>query len=134
MQVSIKDFAVQLDIGSKGIELDVSDTDGEHLGDLIVTMTGLTWCNGKKSKQKGKKTTWEEFIKSMQTPKEQAKAAAKAEAKAAEKAQAKAAEKAKAKAAEKAKAKAAAKPKAKTAAKPKAKTTAKPKAKTAAKP
>jgi len=48
MKVSIKDLSVNMDIKSKGIELDVYSADGKtHLGDLVVTMTGLTWCKGR---------------------------------------------------------------------------------------
>jgi hypothetical protein len=51
-RVSIKDLAVDMDIKTKGLELDVYDGD-THLGDLYVTKTGLVWCKGKTTKRKG---------------------------------------------------------------------------------
>ena len=47
MKVSVKDFAVSMEIKNKGIELDVYDNAGKHLGDLVVTKTKLVWCKGK---------------------------------------------------------------------------------------
>ena len=41
MKVTVKDFAVSMEIKNKGIELDVYDNDGKHLGDLVVTKTKL---------------------------------------------------------------------------------------------
>lgn len=66
MKVSIKDFAVTMDIKSKGVELEVYANDGDHLGDLVVTMTGLTWCKGRTTPANGTKVTWQDFIKRMQ--------------------------------------------------------------------
>ncbi len=65
MKVSIKDLNVKsLDIGSKGIEIDVFSPDGQtHHGDLVVTMTNLVWCKGKTTIAKGKKIKWADFIK-----------------------------------------------------------------------
>lgn len=62
MKVSIKDLSVDMDIKTKGIELDVYDNSGKHLGDLIVTSTGLTWCNGKTKRANGHKINWATFI------------------------------------------------------------------------
>lgn len=62
MKVSVKDFAVSMEIKNKGIELDVYDNKGKHLGDLVVTKTGLTWCKGKTTQQNGKKISWDAFI------------------------------------------------------------------------
>lgn len=50
MKVSIKDFNVNVDMGSNGIEFDVSD--GGHIGDLYVTKTGIVWCAGKTTKKR----------------------------------------------------------------------------------
>jgi hypothetical protein len=41
MDISIKKFAVDIPIKNKGIELDVSKPNGEHLGDLVITKTKL---------------------------------------------------------------------------------------------
>ena len=54
MNVSIKDLAVTMDVKNKGIELDVYDNDGQHLGDLVVTKTKLVWCKGKTKAENGK--------------------------------------------------------------------------------
>ena len=67
MKVSIKDLAVQsLDIGSKGIEIDVrenkKDSKSSHIGDLFVTMTKLIWCKGKTEKPNGVSFTWAQFM------------------------------------------------------------------------
>jgi hypothetical protein len=41
MKVSIKRFDVEMAIKNNGIELDVSNTDDSHRGDLVVTKTSL---------------------------------------------------------------------------------------------
>ena len=64
MKVSVKDFAVTMEIKNKGIELDVYDN-GKHLGDLVVTKTKLVWCKGKTSVANGKQVTWEKFTDYM---------------------------------------------------------------------
>ncbi len=66
MKVSIKDFAVSMEVKNKGIELDVYDGDN-HLGDLVVTKTGLIWCKGKINPENGVKITWKDFITYMQS-------------------------------------------------------------------
>ena len=65
MNVSIKDLAVSMDIKNKGIELDVYDTKGTHLGDLVITKTKLIWCNGKTKPANGKSISWTEFVTVM---------------------------------------------------------------------
>lgn len=65
MKVSVKDFNVTLDIKNKGIELDVYNNDGNHLGDLVVTKTQLIWCPGKTDREHGKQVKWEDFIHYM---------------------------------------------------------------------
>ncbi len=68
MKVSIKELSVDMEIKNNGVELDVYSADGKsHLGDLIVTKTGLTWCKGKTGKEKGEKVTWKEFIEWMES-------------------------------------------------------------------
>ena len=69
MKVSIKDLPVSMEIKSKGVELDVYTNDNKHLGDLVVTMTGLTWCKGKITRTKGIKKTWDDFITYMESNK-----------------------------------------------------------------
>lgn len=62
MKVSIKDLAVDMEVKNKGVELDVYDNADKHLGDLVVTKTGLTWCNGKTKVENGTKIKWADFI------------------------------------------------------------------------
>lgn len=65
MNVSIKNFDVDMKVKNKGIELDIYDNDGEHLGDLVVTKTRLIWCKGKTKRENGKKVTWAQFTAFM---------------------------------------------------------------------
>ena len=65
MKISVKNFPVTMEIKSKGIELDVYDTDGTHLGDLVVTNTKLVWCKGRTTVRNGKTITWPKFIEFM---------------------------------------------------------------------
>jgi hypothetical protein len=67
MKVNIKSFEVQMDLKKKGMELEIRNPDGTHLGDLVVTMSGLTWCQGKKSRRNGIKRTWKQFTDDMQS-------------------------------------------------------------------
>jgi len=67
MKLSIKDFSVSMEIKNKGVELDVYSNDGVHLGDLLVTKTGLTWCKGRTTPANGKKITWKQFITQMES-------------------------------------------------------------------
>lgn len=62
MKVSIKSFDVAMEVKNKGIELDVYDNDDTFRGDLIVTKTGLIWCEGRKRRENGVKVSWNEFI------------------------------------------------------------------------
>lgn len=66
MKVNIKDFNVDMQVKSSGIEFEVrTPDDSEQLGDCFVTMTGLTWCGGKKTKKNGIKISWHDFIAIM---------------------------------------------------------------------
>ena len=67
MKISIKDFTVAMEIKNRGIELGVDDNDVNHLGDLVVTKTGLTWCKGKTKTENGIKISWKDFIKYMES-------------------------------------------------------------------
>jgi hypothetical protein len=67
VRVSIKELNVPtMDIKNKGIELDVYDGE-KHLGDLVVTKTGVTWCKGKTPPRNGKKVSWATFITMMES-------------------------------------------------------------------
>lgn len=65
MKVSIKNFDVAMDVKNNGIELDISDNNGTHLGDLVVTKTRLIWCKGKTKRKNGKEISWGEFTAYM---------------------------------------------------------------------
>jgi hypothetical protein len=65
MDVSIKNFGVALKVKTSGIELDVAEPNGKHIGDLYVTKKGLIWCSGKITRENGINKTWSEFIALM---------------------------------------------------------------------
>lgn len=65
MNVSIKDFGLDLDVKNRGIELGVKDSKGQ-IGDLIITKSGLTWCKGKTRRNGGVRVTWTEFANFME--------------------------------------------------------------------
>jgi hypothetical protein len=69
MNVSIKSFEVEMKIKNNGIELEVSDTNNKHLGDLFITKTQLIWCKGKRGRKTGITINWDDFIKYMQNDK-----------------------------------------------------------------
>lgn len=62
MKVSIKDLYVSMDLGNNGIELDVYDGKDTHLGDLIISKSGVVWCKGRTIKKNGVKVSWENLI------------------------------------------------------------------------
>lgn len=66
MDVSIKNFDVDMKVKNKGIELDVYDNGGNHLGDLVVTKSKLIWCKGKTKRENGSEITWADFMKFME--------------------------------------------------------------------
>lgn len=65
MKVHVKDMAVDMEVKTKGIEFGVWDNNDTFRGDCIVNKTGLIWCQGKTTKAKGKKVSWDEFIQWM---------------------------------------------------------------------
>jgi hypothetical protein len=65
VKVSIKDFDVAMEVKNNGIELDVADPQGNHIGDLIVTRTRLIWCPGRTTRPNGKQIEWDDFIAYM---------------------------------------------------------------------
>jgi len=66
MKVVFKRMDVQMEVKNKGVEIDVLDTSGKHVGDLVITKTKVIWCQGRTTPKHGKSLTWEEFIKRMQ--------------------------------------------------------------------
>ncbi len=67
MKVSIKDFAVEMDIRNNGLELEVRNNSGKHQGDVFVTKTGLTWCKGRTRRENGVRVSWEKFTEWMES-------------------------------------------------------------------
>jgi hypothetical protein len=65
MIVTIKDFAVTMELGSKGVEFEIKNTQRKHLGDLRITMTHLEWCKGRTRRPQAKRITLERLIELM---------------------------------------------------------------------
>lgn len=66
MQVSIKDFDVKMELKNNGIELEVREPNGDHLGDLVITKTQLIWCRGRTTRAGGTSAPWARFIAWME--------------------------------------------------------------------
>ncbi len=66
MKVSVKDFNVTMEIRNNGIELDITDNNDQHMGDLVITKTKLIWCQGKTRQENGIPIKWEDFINYME--------------------------------------------------------------------
>ena len=71
MKVSVKDFQVTMQIGNNGIELDVYNNRGGHLGDLRIGKATIEWCKGQTQKGNGIKKCWEELIRFFEESQEQ---------------------------------------------------------------
>lgn len=65
MKVYIKSFDVQMEVKTKGIGLDVYDTNDKLMGKLYITKTKLIWCRGKTKRENGKSIRWNNFIEFM---------------------------------------------------------------------
>lgn len=62
MKVSVKDLAVTMELGNKGIELDVYDGD-KHLGDLRIGKATIEWCKGRTRQGNGVQVKWADLVK-----------------------------------------------------------------------
>ena len=62
MKVTIKSFDVEMEVKNKGIEFEVRTPSGQHLGDVVLTKSGLVWCNGRTDPKNGLKVSWKKFI------------------------------------------------------------------------
>jgi hypothetical protein len=82
VKVKVKQFAVDMEVKTSGIELEVrKPDDSAQVGDCYVTKTGLTWCKGKTTKTRGVPITWSELgeiLASKQSKDEALKAARQA--------------------------------------------------------
>ena len=65
MDVSVKSLDVAMQVKNKGIEFQIYANDGTFRGDMIVTKTGLIWCEGKTRRSNGVPVSWDEFIAYM---------------------------------------------------------------------
>lgn len=65
MKVSIKSFDVAMEVKNKGVEFEVYDNDGQHLGDIVLTKKWVIWCDGRTRQENGIRVRWAEFIKLM---------------------------------------------------------------------
>ena len=62
MDVRIKEFNVEMDVKTSGIEFQVRPAGGgNQIGDCYVTKTGLTWCIGKTTKPNGVAISWNDL-------------------------------------------------------------------------
>ena len=66
MLVRIKQFDVAMEIKNKGVEIDVSDPQHGHIGDLVITKSKLIWCRGRTRPENGIDVTWTKFIEMME--------------------------------------------------------------------
>lgn len=62
MKISIKDFAVSMELGNNGVTLDVYDNNDNHLGDLRLGRGKIEWCEGRTHAGNGVTKTWPQLI------------------------------------------------------------------------
>jgi len=63
MKVAIKSLEADMEIKSKGVELEIYEPNGlDRLGNLVITKTELIWCAGKTRREKGTKLKWPAFV------------------------------------------------------------------------
>lgn len=62
MKVKVKDLAVSMDLGNKGIQLDIYDNNDNHLGDLRIGKATIEWCPGKVHTGNGHRVKWSALI------------------------------------------------------------------------
>jgi hypothetical protein len=66
MKVTIKDLSVSMELGNHGVECDVYDPSGTHLGDLRISKATIEWCKGRTRSGNGVQKSWEEVIQWLQ--------------------------------------------------------------------
>ena len=62
MNVSIKDFQVDMQLKNNGIELEVRSPQHQHLGDLCIGRGTIEWCAGKTNRGNGIRKNWNQLI------------------------------------------------------------------------
>ncbi len=66
MKVKIKEWGINPEIMTKGMELEIRTPDGKtQIGDIFITKSSLIWCEGKTTKNNGIKVTWDKLIKNI---------------------------------------------------------------------
>ena len=53
MDVRIKNLKVAMQLGNDGVEFEIRDGEGKHIGDLLVGRANVVWCKGKTRKKNG---------------------------------------------------------------------------------
>lgn len=71
MKVIIKEFHVEMPVRNKGVEFEVRDNKGNHLGDVIVSKAGITWCKGRIRRKNGVRLSWDDFAALMEEIKDE---------------------------------------------------------------
>jgi len=62
MNVKIKDFGIAMELKNRGMELEVKDNSGTHLGDLCIGKGTIEWCKGKTRRGGGNQVSWDDLI------------------------------------------------------------------------
>ena len=62
MNVSIKDFQVDMQLKNNGVELEVRSPQNQHLGDLCIGRGTIEWCKGKTNRGNGVQKNWQQLI------------------------------------------------------------------------
>jgi hypothetical protein len=66
MKVTIKNLAVNMELGNRGVEFGVYDPRGKHLGDLRISKANIEWCKGRTRNGNGIRKSWVEVISCFQ--------------------------------------------------------------------
>jgi hypothetical protein len=66
MKVTVKDLAATIELKNNGIEFEVRDNDGRHVGDLVITKAKVIWCKGKTDRKNGHALSFDKFIQLME--------------------------------------------------------------------
>lgn len=62
MKIGIKKFDVEMELKTKGIELEVRDNNEEFLGDLRIGKATIEWCQGRTRQGNGVQKSWDELL------------------------------------------------------------------------
>lgn len=65
MSVTVKDLNAAIELKNKGMELEIRNNKDEFQGDVVITKTGITWCQGKTKPENGVKVSWTKFAEIM---------------------------------------------------------------------